>query len=362
MGNACCIHANYLQKKVLTADRVSPNTFYIYNWQNGSVYVSTNSGATWTERTALNDFWAWHGRLVAAPNNAGHLWYVHSFEDGLSAIKSLKRSTDGGQTWSSLANTDEVINVALGKPAPSGSYPTLFIQGKVNGTQGYWMSANEGATWTNLGTYPLGVYDVAKVMEADLTVYGRLYVGFGGNGFVYGDMTAALPVDLVSFFGKNTEGGNRLSWQTASEQNTLFFNVERSRDGRLFEKIGEIKTKGTNATYTFTDTKTTSKFDTSTTLGIIYYRLKINDLDGKFTYSKIISLQEKSPTTLKAYPSVSSGFLTIETTLTDDFSIINLLGQPMMTGKTTQQIDVSALPKGAYFLKIGTEQVSFIKQ
>jgi Secretion system C-terminal sorting domain len=44
------------------------------------------------------------------------------------------------------------------------------------------------------------------------------------------------------------------------------------------------------------------------------------------------------------------------------FQVINLLGQQVLVGKTTQQLDVSALPQGAYIFKVGTEQAKFVKQ
>jgi hypothetical protein len=44
------------------------------------------------------------------------------------------------------------------------------------------------------------------------------------------------------------------------------------------------------------------------------------------------------------------------------FQVINLLGQQVLVGKTTQQLDVSALPQGSYLLKVGTEVAKFVKQ
>ena len=87
------------------------------------------------------------------------------------------------------------------------------------------------------------------------------------------------------------------------------------------------------------------------------------DNDGKETLSKVISVQSKGNDKLKVYPNPVSNILTIETEVNTDFQIINLLGQAILTGKTTaQRIDVSALPQGSYVLKVGAEQVRFIKQ
>ena len=184
MGN-CCLNFHFVYKKALTADRVLPNTFYIYNWQNGSIYVSNDGGANWTERTALSDFWGWHAKIQSVPGYAGHLWYSHGDEDAINLISPLKRTTDGGLTWQSISNTSQVLNMTIGAPFPDATYPTIYLEGKVNSVYGYWMSKDEGATWINLEDYPLGLFDNAKVLEGDPYIAGRLYVGYGGNGFIY---------------------------------------------------------------------------------------------------------------------------------------------------------------------------------
>jgi hypothetical protein len=46
----------------------------------------------------------------------------------------------------------------------------------------------------------------------------------------------------------------------------------------------------------------------------------------------------------------------------ENFQILNLLGQPVWVGKTTQQLDVSHLAQGTYVLKVGTEVAKFVKQ
>jgi Secretion system C-terminal sorting domain len=96
-----------------------------------------------------------------------------------------------------------------------------------------------------------------------------------------------------------------------------------------------------------------------------YYRLRQIDNDGKETLSKVISVANvntHSRVYLRAYPSVATGILTIETDVDAPFQVINLLGQPVLTGKAAQQINVSELVQGTYILKVGTEQVKFVKQ
>ena len=93
-----------------------------------------------------------------------------------------------------------------------------------------------------------------------------------------------------------------------------------------------------------------------------YYRLKQVDTDGKYEYSKVVSVESKGDG-LKVYPTlVLDGILTVQSEPLQDFTVTNLFGQTVMVGKTTQQLDVSALAKGTYLLKVGSEGTKFVKQ
>ena len=169
-----------------------------------------------------------------------------------------------------------------------------------------------------------------------------------------------LPVELLDFLGKNTEGGNLLTWTTAEEKNAHDFDIERSHDGMLFTTIGTVRAKGSNSVYEFTDN---NPFSTKSSLhSTTYYRLRQIDHDGKESLTKVISISQNKSSKLKAYPSVTTDVLTIETMPPSHFYIFNLLGQEVLNGQTAQRIDVSTLPQGTYILKVGTEQMKFIKQ
>ncbi len=89
------------------------------------------------------------------------------------------------------------------------------------------------------------------------------------------------------------------------------------------------------------------------------------DNDGKETRSKVVSVTRKVEHTLKVYPNPVTNTLTVETDNVGDYQVFNVLGQQILEGQKTVGVwglDVSTLPKGAYFLKIGTEQVKFMKQ
>ncbi len=111
-----------------------------------------------------------------------------------------------------------------------------------------------------------------------------------------------LPVELVQFLAtKNADASIRLSWATTEELNSSSFEVERSVDlAAGWQKISTVKAKGyssTTANYSFTD-----QFPLA---GTGYYRLKMIDLDGKFQYSKVVSVssdQKSQPLVIYSNP------------------------------------------------------------
>jgi uncharacterized protein (DUF1501 family) len=94
-----------------------------------------------------------------------------------------------------------------------------------------------------------------------------------------------LPLDLISFRAeKLNEADAHLTWATASEQNTAYFDIERSKDGLLFRKIDVQNAAGHShemIEYDYIDRNL--PIQSSSTF---YYRLKMVDLDGQFTYSE----------------------------------------------------------------------------
>ncbi|MBL7816725.1 MAG: T9SS type A sorting domain-containing protein [Saprospiraceae bacterium] len=194
-----------------------------------------------------------------------------------------------------------------------------------------------------------------------------------GVGDEFGFYDPALSAELVDFIGKYTEGGNLLTWTTANEVNNKGFQVERLTVNGEWSTLGFVAAKDKSATYQFIDNQTSVRFQTSPTLN--YYRLRQIDNDGTETLSKVISIQAPfggRGHKLAVYPNPVSNTLTIETETTGDYQIINLLGQQVKSGKAPfvskdsfgggWGLDVSALPQGSYFLKIGAEQVKFVKQ
>jgi len=106
--------------------------------------------------------------------------------------------------------------------------------------------------------------------------------------------TNVLPIELVSFTGEKKDNRNILNWTTASEINNAYFTVEKSYNGFDFEWVG---TQEGSSPSTQIINYSLSDYDVLETLN--YYRLKQTDFDGKFEYSKTISIDNRVDNSFK---------------------------------------------------------------
>ncbi len=177
---------------------------------------------------------------------------------------------------------------------------------------------------------------------------------------------ATLEVELLTFEGKTKQNAVDLTWTTANEKNNAGFEIERSTDGKAFEKIGFVKGNGT------TNIKQSYNFTDNSPLSILtYYRLGQVDFDRTRVTSNTISIApQSSKVKLKVYPNpTSDNQITVDfTENTEGVSVVNLLGQTVFQQKTIGQnrlqLDISTWAKGVYFVKTteNTEGVKFVKQ
>ena len=184
----------YFDERSITADRVLANTYYLYYPGNG-VYESTNGGVSWTLVYDGNDGLgsSWNGNITgfnwynneftSVPGEAGNLFFTAGSTAPNDPNNTFMRSTNGGATWTAVANVLDVSCIGFGAAAPGQSYPAIYIVGYVNSVYGIWQSINNAQSWTQIGTYPNGDLDNIKTIAGDPNIYGQVYVGFQGSGY-----------------------------------------------------------------------------------------------------------------------------------------------------------------------------------
>jgi hypothetical protein len=184
----------------------------------------------------------------------------------------------------------------------------------------------------------------------------------GFSGFFVKTVQTALPLRLMGFSGTQETSANNLQWETADEVNTKSFELESSTDGRNFKKVATIDAVSTgDNSYGYKD-HTTYK-------GITYYRLKMVDLDGSFSYSRIVWLSRDGKGSINIYPnpvnylvnlSLDSGLVNSQAKLYD---ASGTLIKTISITSNEQKINVRTLPSGLYILKFKDGSVgSFAKQ
>ena len=170
-----------------------------------------------------------------------------------------------------------------------------------------------------------------------------------------------LPVELSEFSGKADQSNAILSWQTLSELNNDYFEVEHSIDGINFTSIGSVLGHGTSSTqhnYQFVHKNVKNDIN--------YYRLKQVDFDGRFEYSKMISiLFSKDKITFLPNPTI--GFIQIKGINSSNATLKITDGTGRMVKNDhpvsdNQTINISDQPNGLYFFIIQTERTTIVKR
>jgi hypothetical protein len=175
-----------------------------------------------------------------------------------------------------------------------------------------------------------------------------------------------LPVSLTRFNATLQQDNKvKLSWETAMEQNSKDFTIEQSIDGINFKEAGSIAAMGnSNVTtkYSFVAQPIAQKS---------FFRLKQNDKDGQFVYSRItIAVPVNNNNGLAIYPNPATNQLHI-TSLNEFhewniYSLNGILVKTVTTKEKTAVINIADLPAGSYHVQgrgaIGTEHATFIKK
>jgi hypothetical protein len=171
---------------------------------------------------------------------------------------------------------------------------------------------------------------------------------------------AVLPVQLATF-ELNQQGETvQLNWNTASEINALNFEIERSTDGVLFEKIGTVLSIGAVArlqNYSF--------IDRSPINGVNYYRLRMNDIDGHYDYSKTLQAKLEVNSKIELINTLIQNQLLASTNMSTTYTIRNTSGQVMITAQLqegTNNIACDAFAPGIYLFHANNKTIKFCKK
>ncbi|NNJ56155.1 MAG: tandem-95 repeat protein, partial [Bacteroidia bacterium] len=162
-----------------------------------------------------------------------------------------------------------------------------------------------------------------------------------------------LPVEMLSFTARNTQNGTvTLDWETASEIDNHYFNVEHSTNGEDFIYIGTVEGNGNSQelnSYRFVHE--------NPQFGVNYYRLKQVDFNGEFEYSSVLAVsKENKGAILYPNPVISTLNVQFEADNRSDmmYELIDPAGKVIKTEQLMEsnQIDMTDVRKSVYLLNI----------
>jgi hypothetical protein len=204
-----------------------------------------------------------------------------------------------------------------------------------------------------------GDHGAATGTNSDFTVSRTGMSGYSFFAMAF-PSAAPLPIELVSF-AANCEDNNTVAvnWTTASEHNSDYYTVEKSRDGSTWNVLKTFPAAG-NSTQLINYSVT----DASDINGTVYYRLSQYDIDGASKVYDIVSTNcfAEKELTLLAYPNPSNGqfSLKIENAKVGkyDLAITDMQGKTidqqsidLESGTTVVKLNPLGLQPGVYMLQ-----------
>lgn len=362
-----CTIGTFGQAEDYTVYFASPSTYADYGDLDNLIWAQAKATVIFTDadNNGVPDgsgSAVWAGNLVDAESGQQASDYTNGFadEDGLVfPFGNLTR----GQNYNFTVQTNSNSTTAITR------YYRLWFDWDNNGT------FEDSYTGNVVGT---GVVAAVQNVVVSLTAVDnykiRLVVddtsipvspasGTFTNAEVedYANETP-LPIELITFESHTDKCDVTLYWETASEKNLGYFQLEASKDGRTFEGFNQLKPASPNAS-----SKQVYKYKIPAELQGYYFRLKTVDLDQSFQYSPILYTEAPCKKVLTAIlypnPNITSD-ITVEinnseTDASIELQLLNNLGQiirrqnvSLSEGINKATIETADLSAGIYFIQI----------
>jgi uncharacterized delta-60 repeat protein len=249
--------------------------------------------------------------------------------------------------------------ISAGYTYDYGHWNFAIVRNNINGS----IDNSFGVNGVQVTEASAGDDQVAAIAIDEDKLYAVGYGQYPGNKgvvarYLLGLQGGPLAVNLVDFTGALQNQTVPLQWHTTGEQNLSYFIVERSNDGTVFHTMDKViaKTGALKNGYSTTDNHPLT--------GANYYRLKMVDAGGQFSYSNVIRIDfTGNHFSLTISPNPAKNNLFIKATgknETATWQVFNSAGiqlkeaKVFLNGTATFTVDVNSLPAGLYIFKLVT--------
>ena len=350
----------------IAGDRWGGNTRY-------SFHVSSTAVGLWNGTLPFVT-WDFAGANAGVPYTIPtNTWtYLSWVTDGTNTTLYVNGSSVG--TLPYTFGTATLLNFDMGVSKNAGSDNEWF-QGDIDEVR-VWntqqtpaqITANMGATLTGTETGLVALYSfdqgnadntntgILTAIDKTATNNNATLVNFaltGSTSNFVPSVVIPLPVNFSAFTATKSGSQALLQWQTAQEENSHDFSIERSTDGTNYVSIGDVPAAGNSTTarnYSFTDVAPAN--------GLNYYRLKETDLDNYSMYSAIRTLVFSSGNAQQLIW-YSIGGNNVEVDLQNGsnefYTLTDLNGQTLRKGQLSSgKLYLSGLSASMYIVTVNT--------
>lgn len=353
---------------------------FTYDANSGRCGSYTGEGQCYNKEHSFPQAWFGNGALPMYSDmhhifptdgfsNGKHNNYPYS-EVGTASYTSVNGSKLGNNTFPGFSGTVfEPINEYKGDIARATLYMVTRYQSNIPAWQ---LNANandilDGNTYPSLDPWYIQLlfkwHNQDPVSQKEIDRNNAVYA-LQGNRNPYIDhpeyvyevwkCTGVIPVTLIDFTGIQERNSILLKWTATRETNFKKYEVERSTNALNFISIGSVAGQHLTS-YDFTDMYLPHA-------PVIYYRLKMIDVDGRYTYSRIVTVKPaNSNSDIVVYPNPANTIVTMKwqqsSSANNSLLITDITGRSVVeqtfahaTGSIT--LDTKHLPAGRYFVRI----------
>jgi len=265
----------------------------------------------------------------------------------------LFKTEDAGESWfavHTLYPSENIITL---------HFVTADLGWVASDTKRMFRTSDGGISWSSRLNYQNIINSIDFYNTPDGIAVGQngtIMIGNGGH---------PIPVELISLIGYQESGKVYLDWQTATELNNLMFEIQRKVENSEWLTIGYRPGAGNTTEiqeYEFTDDCFGLKGGTT-----LSYRLKQVDFNGEFNFSNEITISNLAlsdyeiyqnypnpfnPTTTIKYQIPELSFVTLKVYDVLGSEIATLVNEEKRTGSYQFEFSASDLPSGIYFYQL----------
>lgn len=302
--------------------------------------------------------------LTSLQSVGGSIWvYANSSLTNLDGFDAL--TTVGGRIW--IFNNNGMISIdGFGNLSTVGNYLEIDANHQLTNVNGL----------SSL-TYVGGDLKIDHNFALDefCGIYGLIENnGIGGTYNVYQNLSNPTESDILAdgpcsqtllpvtyskeLTAKATDNGVRLSFSVAQQINNNQFEIEHSINGHHFINIGNIKGENNSKTE-----KHYSLDHIKPSHGLNYYRVKQVDLDGRFEYSKTVSLKYES-SDFQIYPNPTNDNISVFGDFENNtaYHIYSMAGELILKGSIMEgKVYLTNLKSGFYIIEVNQLRERLVK-